>query len=30
MDFHILRQQGLSIRQIAALRGAFRNTVRRA
>jgi transposase len=30
MDFHILRQQGLSIRQIAALRGVSRNTVRRA
>jgi transposase len=30
MDFHILRQQGLSIRKIAALRGVSRNTVRRA
>lgn len=30
MDFHILRQQGLSIRQIATLRGVSRNTVRRA
>lgn len=30
MDFHILKQQGLSIRQIAALRGVGRNTVRRA
>jgi transposase len=30
MDFHILKQQGLSIRQIAALRGVGRNSVRRA
>jgi len=30
MDFHILRQQGLSIRKIAALRGVSRNAVRRA
>jgi transposase len=30
MDFHTLRQQGLSIRKIAALRGVSRNTVRRA
>jgi transposase len=30
MDFHILRQQGLSIRKIAALRGVSRNRVRRA
>jgi transposase len=29
MDFHILRQQGLSIRKIAALRGVSRNAVRR-
>jgi len=30
MDYHILRQQGLSIRKIAALRGVSRNAVRRA
>ena len=30
MDFHILRQQGLSIRKIATLRGVSRNRVRRA
>lgn len=30
MDFHILKQQGLSIRKIAALRGVSRNAVRRA
>jgi len=30
MDFHILKQQGLSIRKIAALRGVSRNRVRRA
>lgn len=30
MDFHTLRQQGLSIRKIAALRGVSRNAVRRA
>ncbi len=30
MDFHMLRQQGLSIRKIAALRGVSRNAVRRA
>jgi transposase len=30
MDFHILKQQGLSIRKIAAMRGVSRNTVRRA
>jgi transposase len=30
MDIHILRQQGLSIRKIAALRGLSRNAVRRA
>jgi transposase len=30
MDFHILRQQGLSIRKIAMLRGVSRNRVRRA
>jgi transposase len=30
MNFHILKQQGLSIRKIAALRGVSRNTVRRA
>ena len=30
MDFHILRQQGLSIHKIAALRGVSRNRVRRA
>ncbi len=30
MDYHILKQQGLSIRKIAALRGVSRNAVRRA
>jgi len=30
MDCHILKQQGLSNRKIAALRGASRNAVRRA
>ena len=30
MNIHILRQQGLSIRKIAALRGVSRNAVRRA
>ncbi len=30
MDFHILKQQGLSIRKISALRGVSRNAVRRA
>ncbi len=30
MDFHILKQQGLSIRKIAALRSVSRNAVRRA
>ena len=30
MDFHILKQQGLSIRKIAVLRGVSRNAVRRA
>jgi transposase len=30
MDFHMLHQQGLSIRKIAALRGVSRNAVRRA
>jgi transposase len=30
MDIHILRQRGLSIRKIAALRGISRNAVRRA
>ena len=30
MTFHILRQQGLSIRKIAALQGVSRNAVRRA
>jgi transposase len=30
MDIHMLRQQGLSIRKIAALRGISRNAVRRA
>ena len=30
MDFHILKQQGLSIRKIAALRGGGRNAFRRA
>jgi transposase len=30
MDYHMLRQQGLSIRKIAALRGVSRNAVRRA
>ena len=30
MDFHILRQQGLSIHKIAALRDVSRNAVRRA
>ncbi len=29
MDYHILKQQGLSIRKIAALRGVSRNAVRR-
>jgi transposase len=30
MDFHMLHQQGLSIRKIAGLRGVSRNAVRRA
>ena len=30
MDFHMLHQQGLRIRKIAALRGVSRNAVRRA
>ncbi len=30
MDYHMLKQQGMSIRKIAALRGVSRNAVRRA